>query len=186
MISNQRILMVGSTGWEYPGELQIICEILSGANNIIWISPFGRINANLLPRIEVIKDSLTIYNPGINYLPLAFLDGFNRSRLLLHTKLYLLERDFEPDLVMIDHPDLLNFAAHYKKAGARSIYYRSAESFLEIPREDRVAVENSVDYVYKAQALPVELTEEEYLLNFEAQVDDITKMLNRGPGITNE
>ncbi len=186
MISNQRFLIVSNTEWDYPGELQIICEMLSGANNIIWISPFGRINANLLPRIERIKDSLTIYNPGINYLPLAFLDSFNRSRLLLHTRLYLLERDFEPDLVMIDHPDLLKFATLYQKSGARSIYYRSAASFLELPREDRVAVENSVDYVYKAQALPAELTEEEYLLNFEAQVDDITKMINRGIRITNE
>lgn len=183
MISNQRILIVSSTAWEYPGELQVIGEILAGANNLIWISPFGRLNANLLPRIDKINESLTIYNPGINYLPLSFLDGFNRSRLLLHTRLYLLERDFEPNLVIIDRPELLKFAALYQKSGARSLYYLSAASFLEIPREERALAENTVDYVYKAKALPAELTEEDYLALIEAQVEDISKMIMLGQRI---
>ena len=183
MISNKQILIVSSTEWDYPGELQVIGEILSGNSNLIWISPFGRLNANLLPRIDKINESLTIYNPGINYLPLPFLDGFNRSRLLLHTRLYLLEKDYEPDLVIIDRPELLKFAVLYQKTGAHSVYYLSAASFLEIPREERAVAENTVDYVYRAKALPAELSEEEYLALLEAQVEDISKMVKLGQKI---
>jgi len=183
MISDRQILIVSNTEWDYPGELQVIGELLSGGNNIIWISPFGKINATLLPRILRIKETLTIYNPGINYLPLSFLDGFNRSRLLLHTRLYLLERDFEPNLVIIDHPNLLKFAALYQKSGASSLYYLSAASFLETPREDRAPAEHTVDHVYKAKALPAELSEDQYLELIEAQVEDISKMVKLGQKI---
>ena len=183
MIMNQRILCVSSASWEEPGELQGIVEVLSGANNITWISPFGGISSNLLPRIDQLTESLTIYNPGINFLPLSFLDGFNRSRLLLHTRLYLLERDFEPNLVIIDHPNLLKFAALYQKSGASCLYYLSAASFLETPREDRAPAENTVDHVYRAKALPAELSEDQYLELIEAQVDDISKMVKLGQKI---
>jgi len=178
MITNQRILCVSSTCWEEPGELQVIAEFLSGANNIIWISPFGGISSNLLPRIDRLTESLTIYNPGINFLPLSFLGGFNRSRLLLHAKLYLLEKDFDPDLIIIDSPELLKFTEAYKKTGAKALYYEPAGNNRSISRVERQRVEERTDYFYKARTISGELSEDEYVEMINAQVNDLGKLLN--------
>jgi len=178
MITNQRILCVSSADWGEPGELQVVVELLSGANNIIWISPFGGISSNLLPRIDRLNESLTIYNPGINFLPLPFLGGFNWFRLLIHTKLYLLEKDFDPDLVIIDSPALLKFAESYQKKGAKALYYDQAGKGRFLPRSDRQKAEARADYYYKARPIPEKISEDEYMDMINAQVNDLGKLLN--------
>jgi hypothetical protein len=178
MITNKSILCVSTSCWEEPGELQLVVEVLSGANNLIWISPFGGINSNLLPRIDRLTESLTIYNPGINFLPLPFLCGFNRSRLLLHTKLYLLEKDFEPDLIIIDSPELLKFAEAYRKVGAKVLYYAPAATSIEVPRAEKQKAEEVADYCYKAKKIPDDITEDQYMDLINAQVEDIYELIN--------
>ena len=178
MIMNQRILCVSSASWEEPGELQVIVEVLSGANNITWISPFGGISSNLLPRIDQLTESLTIYNPGINFLPLSFLDGFNRSRLLLHTRLYLLEKDFEPDLVIIDSPGLVMFAEAYKKSGAMALYYATAKKSLNMSRTAKQMAEERTNYYYKARPIPDEINDDQYMKMIKVQVNELSKLLD--------
>ncbi len=178
MIIDQRILCVSSTSWEEPGELQVIVEVLSGANNIIWINPFGGISSNLVPHIDQLTESLTIYNPGINFLPLSFLDGFNRSRLRLHTKLYLLEKDFEPDLVIIDSPGLVMFAEAYQKSGAKALYYATAKKNINLSGTAKQRAKDRVDYYYKARLIPEEINDEEYLEMIKVQVNELSKLLN--------
>jgi len=177
MISDKRILCVSSSGWEDPGELPVICEMLSGANNIIWINPFGRFNANLLPRIDRLKENLTVYYPGFNFLPLPFLGTFNRSRLLLHTKMYLLERDFEPELVIFDHPELINFAAAFKKRGSQILYYaRTVEEEMITPGQ-KTAARAVAQYVYKPRKAPYQIAEEDYLAFINDEVEAISKIM---------
>jgi hypothetical protein len=178
MISDRRILCIGSNGWEEPGELQVICEILSGANNVIWVNPFGSFNANLLPRIEHLKENLTVYNPGINFLPLPFLGRINRSRLLLHTKMYLLERDFEPELVIIDSPELINFAAAYKKSGSQILYYAKPIIDESITAEQKAEVRSAAHYVYKPRKVPYQVAEEDYLAFVNEEVEAISKLIS--------
>lgn len=179
MIMNQRILCVSSACWEEPGELQVIAEVLSGANNIIWISPFGGISSNLLPRIDRLTESLTIYNPGINFLPLSFLEGFNSSRLLFHTKLYLLENDFEPDLIIFDSPELLKFTEAYKKTGAKALYYAPACKSSTMPRAEKKKVTAMTDFNYKAQSIPGEINEDEYMEMIITQVREISEIISK-------
>ena len=178
MIMNQRILCVSSAAWEEPEELQVIIELLAGANNIIWISPFGGISSNLLPRIDRLTESLTIYNPGINFLPLSFLDSFNRSRLLLHTKLYLLEKDFEPDLVIIDSPGLIIFAEAYQKSGAKALYYATAKNNINMTRTEKRKIEERADCYYKARTIPLEINDDQYMEMIMVQINDLSKLLN--------
>jgi hypothetical protein len=178
MITNKKILCVSNTYWEEPGEFQVMIEVLSGANNIIWISPFGGISSNLLPRIDRLTESLTIYNPGINFLPLPFLGGFNRSRLLFHTKLYLLEKDFEPDLIMIDSPELLNFAEAYRKVGAKVLYYAPAATNIDISRAEKHKAEEMADYCYKAKKIPEDVNEDQYMDLINARVMEMCKVIN--------
>ncbi len=177
MIMNKRILCVSSTDWESPGELQVVTEALSGSNNIVWINPFGGISSNLLPRIDRLTETLTIYNPGINLLPLPFLGRLNRSRLLIHTKLYLFERDFEPDVIIIDSPVLHNFAKAYRKTGTRALYYAPAAAGISLPRPEKQKAEEAVDYTYKAGKIPEDINEDQYMVLINKQVNEISKLL---------
>lgn len=177
MITDQRILCVSNSSWEEPGELQVMIELLAGANSIVWVSPFGRINASLFPRITKIKDGLTIYDPGINYLPLPFLGNINRSRLLLQIRLYLLEIDFEPDLVIINSPELIIFVNVYRQREAKAIYYFDTNTALTVDLAERRKADEAVDLVFKCESLPNEISEEEYFNLIDERVSSLSAMI---------
>ncbi len=123
MLKDKRILYLGTTPWSDATEQQFIFEKLASANLAIWINPFGKINESLLPKITRLNSELTVYYPGMNFFGLPFLAGINERRRLLQIKLYLIERDFEPDLVWFDDPLAGLSAQYYKDKGARVIYF---------------------------------------------------------------
>lgn len=179
MITDKNILCVSRESWEDTDEQQIMVEILAGANNIIWVNPYGGINANLLPRIYRLKETLTIYCPGINFLPLSFLEQFNQSRLLLQIKLYLMERDFEPDLVWIDNPASINFARAYRKRGASSLYFHSEKDKEALEQGARFKLTNDVDFIYRMKSTPSDLAEEEFMGLIYLRLGEISRQLSK-------
>ena len=122
-------------------------ERLSAANEVVWANPYGTVGGALLPRITTLKEGLTIYNPGINLLPLQSLRGLNERRRLLQVKLYLLGRDFEPDLIWFDDPPVVPFAAHYRKQGAAALYYAAEDSDPTSSRTERKKLVEELDLV---------------------------------------
>ncbi|MBW6464763.1 MAG: hypothetical protein K0B84_11365, partial [Firmicutes bacterium] len=98
-------------------------EKLATANNLIWANPFGNVRESLLPRMIRLKGELTLYYPGMNFIPLPFLQGVNEKRRLFQILLYLIEREFEPDLVWFDDPVSAESANYYRKKGALSLYF---------------------------------------------------------------
>jgi hypothetical protein len=178
MIIDKRILCVSCHPWEALDEQQVMIEILAGANNIVWVDPYGRINANILPRVYRLKESLTVYCPGINLLPLSFLNRFNQARLLLQIKLYLLERDFEPNLVWIDNMASLNFVKAYKKEGIRSLYYQTVDDREDSARIKKKRLEGVIDFVYRAKSVTQDISEEAYMNLMQGRVEEISKVLS--------
>lgn len=142
-----RILFGGDSDWSEPGEQQIMFEKLATGNEVIWANSFGPISGAIIPRISRIKDGLTVYNPGINLLPLPLFKGFNQRRRLLQIIFYLLERDFEPELVWIDSPGALGVVNHYRKRGALTLYYADEENKAELSRAERKKVAAAVDLI---------------------------------------
>lgn len=126
----KRILFVSKHEWADPEEQHIMMELLSGANDIVWVNPFGTLRGSLLPRVTTIKESLKIYNPGVNYLPLPSLRSFADRRRYLQVSMFFLENDFEPDIVFTDDPFALSFASKFAAKGALIVYY-SAEAAEE-------------------------------------------------------
>lgn len=123
IILGKNILYIGTTSWADATEQQFMFEKLATANNLIWANPFGNVRESLLPRIIRLKGELTIYYPGMNFIPLPFLQGINEKRRLFQILLYLIEREFEPDLVWFDDPGSAASANYYRKKGALSIFF---------------------------------------------------------------
>lgn len=98
-------------------------EKLAMANNLIWTNPFGNVSESLLPRIIRLKGELTLYYPGMNFIPLPFLQGVNEKRRLFQILLYLIEREFEPDLIWFDDPVSAGSANYFKNKGATSVFF---------------------------------------------------------------
>lgn len=142
-----RILFGGDSEWAEPGEQQIMFEKLATGNEVIWTNPFGPISGAIIPRINRVKDGLTVYNPGMNLLPLPLFNGFNQRRRLLQIIFYLLERDFEPELVWIDSPGAVGVAKHYGKKGALTLYYADEENEAGLSRAQRKKVAAGVDLI---------------------------------------
>ena len=122
-------------------------EMLAPSNQVIWANPFGKITGAILPRITTLKEGLTIYNPGFNLLPLKWLSGFNERRRLMQVNMYLLERDFTPDLVWFDDHNTRCFAAHFGKKGAVVLYYALDDLDKTSSREERRRIASVVDLV---------------------------------------
>lgn len=122
-------------------------EKLATGNEVIWANPFGPISGAIIPRITRVKDGLTVYNPGMNMLPLPLMGGFNQKRRLIQVIFYLLERDFEPELVWIDSPSAVGVARHYGKKGALVLYYGDEENEGNVSRTERKKVAAAVDLV---------------------------------------
>ena len=122
-------------------------EKLATGNEVIWANPFGPISGAIIPRISRVKDGLTIYNPGMNMLPLPLMGGFNQRRRLLQIIFYLLERDFEPELVWIDSPGAVGAAKHYGKKGALTLYYADEDNESDVSRNERKKVAAAVDLI---------------------------------------
>ncbi len=122
-------------------------EKLATGSEVIWANPFGPISGAIIPRISRVKDGLTIYNPGMNMLPLPLMGGFNQKRRLLQLIFYLLERDFEPELVWIDSPGAVGVVKHYGKKGALTLYYADEENESSVSRTERKKVATVVDLI---------------------------------------
>ena len=122
-------------------------EKLATGNEVIWANPFGPISGAIVPRISRVKDGLTVYNPGMNMLPLPLMGGFNQRRRLLQIIFYLLERDFEPELVWIDSPGAVGAAKHYGKKGALALYYADEDNESDVSRAERKKVAAAVDLI---------------------------------------
>ncbi len=177
MLAEKKILYVSGNALNDPTELHIMVEMLSQANDVVWISPYGAVNAPLFPSIEKASESLTIYYPGINFLALPALRGLNEKRRLLQVVLYLLGRDFEPDLVIIDDHMSGNFATYFGKRGALTLYYRAGKYLEEQERLVRKRVEKTVDLVYKPPDLSEEISEEELLTTLEDCLKNISTLV---------
>lgn len=147
ILYNLRILFGGDSAWSDPGEQQIMFEKLATGNEVIWANPFGPISGAIIPRISRVKDGLTVYNPGMNLLPLPLMGGFNQRRRLLQVIFYLLERDFEPELVWIDSPGAVGVARHYGKKGALTLYYADEDNESNVSRTERKRVAEAADLI---------------------------------------
>lgn len=122
-------------------------ELLSTYNQVIWANPYGKITGALLPRITTLKEGLTIYNPGVDLLPIPSLKNLNEKRRLMQLNFYLLEKDFEPDLVWIDDPAAALFTAAYGKKGALTLYYALEDIDSQPTREKRAKLAGAVDLI---------------------------------------
>lgn len=145
MIQNKKILYAGNSPWGDPSEQHIMVELLSGSNDVIWANPFGPVTGALLPRVTTSKEGLTIYNPGLNLLPISALSGFNEKRRLMQVNLYLVERDFLPELVWIDDPAAAPFTLYYGKKGALTLYYAGKEETGSLSSSEREKLAGAVD-----------------------------------------
>lgn len=177
MLVEKKILYISSDALQEPTELHIMIELLAQANDVIWISPYGAVNAPLFPSINKAGENLTIYYPGINFLALPALRRLNEKRRLLQVKLYLVGRDFDPDLVIIDDYMSGIFSAYYGKRGALTLYYRISKYLGETERSVRRKVEGEVDLVYKPEELGEELSEEEMLTALQERLEEISALV---------
>ncbi len=144
MIEGKNILFISNWSWEGAGEEAVIMEMLAGANNIVWVSPFGSLNGNLLPDFKQVRVNLTIYRPGLNFIPLPALWRINDWRRLTQVIMFLLEKDFAPDLVWLGDPLARRFAGHFKRKEVPVIYYGSPEG-TKVPRGEEEALAEAVD-----------------------------------------
>lgn len=122
-----------------------------------------------MPRITSLTESLTIYNPGVNFLALPMLSALNERRRLLQIKLYLIGREFEPNLVWIDSALAAPFTAYYGKKGALTLYYAAEDSDNISTGTERKKLAEAVDLVItpspKLHKRYRELTGKAYLLS---------------------
>ena len=153
-------------------------ELLSGSNDVIWIDPFGPINGPILPNIYETKESLTVYHPGMNFLTIPSLKLMNEKRRLLQVILYLIGRDFEPDLVFVDNPLARCFAVHYGKRGALTLYYAGETDREDCPGAERNQLVEAVDLVYKPGKLPAEITEEDFIAALYKRLEEISRLID--------
>lgn len=116
-------MYVGTTSWADASEQQFMFDKLAMANNLVWTNPFGDIRESLLPKISRFRSGLVLYYPGMNFIPLPFLHGLNEKRRLFQVILYLIETEFEPDLVWFDDPVSAGSANYYRKKGSLSVYF---------------------------------------------------------------
>lgn len=122
-------------------------ERLSTGCEVIWANPFGPVSGAIIPRISRVKDGLTVYNPGMNLLPLPVMGGFNQRRRLVQVIFYLLERDFDPELVWIDSPGAVGVAKHYGKRGSLTLYYADEDNEARVNRTERKKIAAAVDLI---------------------------------------
>lgn len=153
-------------------------ELLSGSNDIIWVNPYGQVSGSIFPNVYKIKESLTVYYPGINFLALQPLKLVNERRRLLQVILYLIGRDFEPDMVWIDDPVARYFALHYGKKGALTLYYETERVQDEHSLAEKRRLAEMVDLVYKPQKLPADFSEDDFLAAMEKRLEEIGGLID--------
>lgn len=154
-------------------------ELLSGSNNIIWVNSYGSLNGPIFPYIYEVKETLTIYHPGLNLLALQSLRLVNERRRLLQVILYLTERDFEPDMVWIDNPLARRFTEHFAKKGARTIYYADESDQDEMIHAERKKLINEVDLVYKPGKLSSGMAEDDFIAALGERLEEIGRLVDK-------
>ena len=122
-------------------------EQLSRWNEVIWVNPFGSLTGSLLPRIYEAKEGLTMYHPGLNFIPLQSLKVINDWQRLLQIIMYLIDREFVPDLVWIDDPFARRFATYYRKRGALTLYFGDDRVMDEPTRLERNRLAEAADMI---------------------------------------
>lgn len=147
-------------------------EQLSTANDVIWVDPFGPMNGPIFPKIFAVKAGLKVYNPGLNYLALNALKNLTERRRLLQVSLYLLEKGFDPDIVIIDSPSALPFAIHFRNKGSFILYYQLGES-EELSQGKNKVITDTTDLVYAPKRLKDLETDEELFEAMQERVDDM-------------
>lgn len=148
MLKDKMILYAGNSPWGEPSEQHIMMEQFSAENRVIWVNPYGTLGGAIMPRITTSKEGLIIYNPGVNYLPLQWLSGFNERRRFMQVNLYLIEKDFSPDLVWFDDPLVQVFSDYYRKKGALTLYYAINEIFSPLSASERDKLASAVDLIF--------------------------------------
>lgn len=177
IIVEQKILYVSSSAWTDPKEEHIMIELLSGSNDVIWVNPFGPINGPILPNIYEVKERLTVYHPGMKFLALPSLMLLNEKRRLLQVVLYLIGRDFEPDIVIIDDPLARCFAVRYGKRGALTLYYAGEIDREDYPDAERNQLLEAIDLVYKPGKLPAEMTEDDFIAALYKRLEEVSRLI---------
>ncbi len=147
MLKDKMILYAGNSPWGDPSEQHIMMEKFSAENQVVWVNPYGTLGGAIIPRITTSKEGLIIYNPGVNYLPLQWLSGFNERRRLMQVNLYLIEKDFLPDLVWFDESLVQVFSDYYRKKGALTLYYAINETFSPLNASERDKLASTVDLI---------------------------------------
>lgn len=165
--------------WNDPEEFHLLVENLSGANRVIWVDPYNRINGSIMPKTYNYKEGLTIYNPGMNFLPLQMFSGFNEMRRSLQIKLFLIEKDFEPDIVMVDSPFGYRIASHFKGKGVYTVYYSTERDRDLFSLDERRRLESLVDLTYKAELIKEETDEEKFLALLNQRLDKICTLIEK-------
>lgn len=148
MLKDKMILYAGNSPWGDTSEQHIMMEQFSAENQVVWANPYGTLGGAIMPRITTSKEGLVIYNPGVNYLPLQWLNGFNERRRLMQVNLYLIEKDFLPDLVWFDEPSVQVFSDYYGKKGAMTLYYAINEISSSLNASERDRLANAVDLIF--------------------------------------
>jgi hypothetical protein len=177
IITDKKILYVSSISWVDLKDEHIMIEMLSGANDIVWIDPYGPLSGPIAPHIYKVKEGLTVYHPGINFLALPFLRLLNQRRRLLQVNLYLVGREFIPDIVWIEDPLASRFALHYGKKGALTLYYAAKRDAEEHIRSESDRLSKKVNLVYKPGELPAEMTEEKFSAALNERLEDISRLI---------
>jgi len=153
-------------------------ELLSGSNDIVWVNPFGPANGPIFPNVYKIKESLTVYYPGINFLALQSLRLLNERRRLLQVVLYLIGRDFEPDMVWVDDPMARHFALHYGRKGARTLFYEAERMQDEEVLAEIRRLAEAVDLTYKPEKLPADISEDDFMAAMEKRLEEIGDLID--------
>lgn len=148
MLKDKVILYAGSSPWGETTEQHIMMEQFSSENQVVWVNPYGTLGGAIMPRITTSKEGLIIYNPGVNYLPLQWLSGFNERRRLLQVNLFLIEKDILPDLVWFDDPLVQIFSDYYRKKGALALYYAINEKTTSLNASERDKLASAVDIIF--------------------------------------
>ncbi len=140
ILIEKKILYAGAYTWaDAELEQHVMIDILASSNDLVWISPYGSVRGPLLPRIFRVKEGFTVYHPGVNMLPLQFAENFNQKRRLMQALMFLMQSDFEPDLVWVDDPVSWRFAAHFSKKSVPVLYYCAGNDRLSKVERDKMA-----------------------------------------------
>ncbi len=120
-------------------------EMLARGNNVLWISPYGNFKGSLMPHFNRVRNNLGVYHPGVNWLPLQFLNRLNERRRQMQVYLYLLQEEFRADLIWTDDPGSVRLVERYRNEGVPAFFF--ADRHLGLERSEIQKLGNGFDLV---------------------------------------